>query len=106
MVGVQKCTNQDARQLYDGQGGIPRGFKSREDSSGLDGGEAMTSPLDIAPLVHDVAHSTPIISDYMELWDYASGARFRGFTATDINGEPTLFVFFDAAVIGRNLKQG
>jgi hypothetical protein len=45
------------------------------------------------------------IDAWLEIWDYTSGCSFRGFVGG--NGDKkSLFVFFDASVIGRDLKQG
>lgn len=42
----------------------------------------------------------------MEIWDYQGGASFRAFVAHDfVRDEKSLFVFFDAGVIGRDLKK-
>ncbi|KAH9822015.1 ornithine decarboxylase antizyme like protein [Teratosphaeria destructans] len=46
-----------------------------------------------------------VIREYMEMWDYTGGARFRGFVA-EKDDERALFVFFDKAVIGKDLKPG
>lgn len=46
------------------------------------------------------------ISSWLEIWDYAGGSSFRAFLAEDVGSEDkTLFVFFDAHVLGRDLKQ-
>ncbi|KAK1756715.1 ornithine decarboxylase antizyme-domain-containing protein [Echria macrotheca] len=46
------------------------------------------------------------IGAWLEIWDYAGGSSFRAFLAEDAAGEDkTLFVFFDAHVLGRDLKQ-
>ncbi|KAF2671126.1 hypothetical protein BT63DRAFT_453512 [Microthyrium microscopicum] len=45
------------------------------------------------------------VSSFFELWDYVSGARFRGFIA-DKNGTKGLFVFFDRHAFGTDLKPG
>ncbi|KAL8370000.1 hypothetical protein RB595_000386 [Gaeumannomyces hyphopodioides] len=42
---------------------------------------------------------------WMEIWDYVGGAGFRGFLVEGGNGEKSAFVFFDMAVVGRDLKQ-
>jgi len=42
---------------------------------------------------------------WMEIWDYVGGTSFRGFLVED-GGEKSLFAFFDAGVVGRDLKQG
>ncbi|KAF2011900.1 hypothetical protein BU24DRAFT_375185 [Aaosphaeria arxii CBS 175.79] len=44
-----------------------------------------------------------LVSDWVEIWDYVGGNRFRGFVA-EKDGEKTLFVFFDQLVIGGDLK--
>lgn len=46
-----------------------------------------------------------LIKDYVEVWDYAGGARFRGFVA-EKRDVRTMFVFFDKAVVGMDLKPG
>jgi hypothetical protein len=45
------------------------------------------------------------ITDYIEMWDYVGGIRFRGFVA-EKEGEKAMFVFFDESVIGGDLKAG
>ncbi|KAK4039882.1 ornithine decarboxylase antizyme-domain-containing protein [Parachaetomium inaequale] len=43
---------------------------------------------------------------WLEIWDYAGGSSFRGFVAEDATRETkSLFVFFDAHSITRDLKQ-
>jgi hypothetical protein len=43
---------------------------------------------------------------WLEIWDYAGGASFRGFVAEDARGETkSLFIFFDEHSITRDLKQ-
>lgn len=44
------------------------------------------------------------IYQWLEVWDYAGGCSFRGFIAGS-GEQKCLFVFFDKAVIGRDLKQ-
>ncbi|KAF2772501.1 hypothetical protein EJ03DRAFT_266321, partial [Teratosphaeria nubilosa] len=46
-----------------------------------------------------------VVREYMEMWDYTGGARFRGFVA-EKDDERALFVFFDKEVIGKDLKPG
>ena len=46
-----------------------------------------------------------LIREYVEVWDYAGGARFRGFVA-ERGDERSLFVFFDREVVGLDLKPG
>lgn len=43
---------------------------------------------------------------WMEIWDYQGGASFLAFAAEDfITGEKSLFTFFDAGVVGYDLKK-
>jgi hypothetical protein len=51
------------------------------------------------------ARDASIISDCIEMWDYVGGVRFRGFVAEQ-GGEKAMFVFFDQAVVGGDLKAG
>ena len=44
-----------------------------------------------------------VITDYIEMWDYVGGIRFRGFVV-EKEEERAMFVFFDEAVIGADLK--
>ncbi|KAK7722554.1 hypothetical protein SLS64_001091 [Diaporthe eres] len=44
-------------------------------------------------------------TSWMEIWDYQGGASFRAFTVEDYaRDERTLFTFFDAGVVGHDLK--
>jgi hypothetical protein len=45
------------------------------------------------------------ISDYIEMWDYVGGIRFRGFVAAK-EDERAMFIFFDESVINGDLKAG
>jgi hypothetical protein len=46
------------------------------------------------------------ITGWLEIWDYAGGSSFRGFVAEDASrGTKSLFVFFDAHSITRDMKQ-
>ncbi|CAK7200096.1 hypothetical protein SEUCBS139899_002785 [Sporothrix eucalyptigena] len=49
------------------------------------------------------AYSVP--SAWLELWDFAGAASFRGFLAEDPAGGQSLFAFFDAHVLHRDLKR-
>lgn len=49
--------------------------------------------------------SCGLVKNYVEVWDYAGGARFRGFVA-EKGGERALFVFFDKDVLDKDLKPG
>jgi hypothetical protein len=46
-----------------------------------------------------------LVTDWLEVYDYVGGARFRGFIA-ETHGERNLFVFFDQGVLGNDLKPG
>ena len=45
------------------------------------------------------------VSEYVEVWDYAGGTRFRGFVA-EKDDERAMFIFFDKEVVGKDLKPG
>jgi hypothetical protein len=47
----------------------------------------------------------PQVTQWLEIYDYASDARFRGFVATDSYGQRSLFVFFEHNVVGKDLKK-
>lgn len=44
------------------------------------------------------------VTGWLEFWDYAGGASFRAFVAED-GDERSLFAFFDAGLMGRDLKK-
>jgi len=46
-----------------------------------------------------------MVEQWIELWDYVGGARFRGFVA-EHEGERALFVFFDEGAVANDLKPG
>lgn len=46
-----------------------------------------------------------LITDYVEVWDYVAGARFRGFVAEKVDTR-TMCIFFDRDIVGMNLKPG
>ncbi|KAH0537116.1 hypothetical protein FGG08_006078 [Glutinoglossum americanum] len=45
------------------------------------------------------------VHEWLEVWDYVGGARFRGFVGGGDDAK-SLFIFFDEGVIGRDLKHG
>lgn len=46
------------------------------------------------------------VTAWMEIWDYQGGASFLAFVAEDLaSGEKSLFTFFDAGIVGRDLKK-
>jgi hypothetical protein len=46
-----------------------------------------------------------VVSDWIEMWDYVGGIRFRGFVA-EKEDEKAMFVFFDQSVVVGDLKAG
>lgn len=57
------------------------------------------------PLTSSTKSTTSLVSDWMEMWDYVGGLRFRGFV-TGHGDQRSLFAFFDDAVMGKDLKPG
>jgi len=47
-----------------------------------------------------------LLREYVEVWDYTAGQRFRGFVAEKDDGQRAMFVFFDRQVVGKDLKPG
>jgi len=45
------------------------------------------------------------VSEWLEVWDYSTGLSFRGFVG-GTGSQRSLFVFFDEAVVGQDLKPG
>ncbi|KAK4574226.1 hypothetical protein LTR86_001987 [Recurvomyces mirabilis] len=58
-----------------------------------------------SPDGRDYPKTGGVVKDYVEIWDYVGGARFRGFVA-EKEDERSMFVFFDREVIGKDLKPG
>jgi hypothetical protein len=46
-----------------------------------------------------------LLTDWLEMYDYTGGARFRGYIADGIECS-SMFVFFDKGVLGNELKPG
>jgi len=65
----------------------------------------LPSPSPSADSAIDMAVPHSAVREWVEIWEYAAGLRFRGFVS-DKNGLSTLFVFFDKSVIGPDLKNG
>ena len=68
--------------------------------------------LALAPAVQSTATSlmpyhrqNGFLTDWLEMYDYAGGARFRGFVAEGPE-DKSMFVFFDEGVQGNDLKPG
>jgi hypothetical protein len=47
----------------------------------------------------------PSIQKWVEVWDYAGDAIYRGFVAS-MDNERTMFVFFEGSALGHGLKSG
>ncbi|KAI9675616.1 MAG: hypothetical protein M1817_000982 [Caeruleum heppii] len=47
----------------------------------------------------------PAVEDWIEMWDYGGGTGFRGFVAAQ-GEQRILYVFFEPAIIGHDLKHG
>ena len=57
--------------------------------------------------LHNRYDASSVIAQWLEIWDYTGGTRFRGFTVEGpAQSEKTMFVFFDEVVVGKDLKQG
>jgi hypothetical protein len=88
--------------------GVLNTSDSNDTGSTTGNGAFIDGPLDLRRLpgmVQQPFSSTAAVVDCIEMWDYVGGTRFRGFVA-EKDGEKALFVFFDQAVIGRDLKAG
>ncbi|KAK5138003.1 hypothetical protein LTR08_005800 [Meristemomyces frigidus] len=55
--------------------------------------------------IYPVTKTGASVTEYVEVWDYAGGTRFRGFVA-EKDDERAMFVFFDKEVVGKDLKPG
>lgn len=73
------------------------------DGSALDGDSSALSSSQSSLDSFTEGHGS--VTDWLEVYDYVGGARFRGFIAEN-EGERNLFVFFDQGVLGNDLKQG
>lgn len=65
----------------------------------------LPSPSPSADSAIDLAGPTGAVTEWVEIWEYAAGLRFRGFVSEKA-GLRSLFVFFDKSVIGPDLKNG
>lgn len=54
------------------------------------------------------AEEQGVVQEWIEMWDYVGGVRFRGFVASSpLTTNKSMFVFFDDTVIGNSdLKAG
>lgn len=56
--------------------------------------------------MHDtVTKHRAFISEWIEVWDYASDMNFKGFVG-GLAGHKSLFVFFKPIMVGKDLKPG
>lgn len=58
------------------------------------------------PEVDGFVERRGLVTQWVEIWDYVGGARFRGFVAEKEDGERAMFVFFDDGVVRSDLKPG
>jgi hypothetical protein len=49
--------------------------------------------------------SEGLVTEWLEMWDYVGGNRFRGFVA-EREDEKAMFIFFDQSVVEGDLKSG
>ena len=59
----------------------------------IDRSAPLPSPSPSADSAIDMAVPNSAVREWVEIWEYAAGLRFRGFVS-DKNGLSTLFVFF------------
>ncbi|KAF2088454.1 hypothetical protein K490DRAFT_72874 [Saccharata proteae CBS 121410] len=100
--GNQDCQDSLAMGMYninDTDATTAKRFESYDSGIGLPTPPAMTSGLN-GPAVHD-----GLVQQWIEVWDYAGGARFRGFVAGE-DEDKSMFVFFDEAAMVKDLKPG
>lgn len=74
--------------------------------SGANSERSMGSPsLEESPFAD--CDTKGAITDWIEMWDYVGGIRFRAFVAENENeDEKVMFVFFDQSVVSGDLKAG
>ncbi|KAI4635636.1 uncharacterized protein J4E87_000590 [Alternaria ethzedia] len=73
---------------------------------GIDARRYSDSSTDsVAPEMVRFEEEKGAIADYIEMWDYVGGIRFRGFVAQK-KDERAMFIFFDESVINGDLKAG
>ena len=67
--------------------------------------DSLVTGTQILPLPSSPTSTASLVSEWVEIWDYVGGLRFRGFAAGQ-GDQRSLFAFFDDAVIGKELKPG
>ncbi|KAF2147171.1 uncharacterized protein K452DRAFT_218062 [Aplosporella prunicola CBS 121167] len=73
--------------------------------SSYDSGICMASPPISGGAVGAPEQLCGTVAQWIEVWDYVGGARFRGFVADDAERK-AMFVFFDPEAVVRDLKPG
>ncbi|KAH7392200.1 ornithine decarboxylase antizyme-domain-containing protein [Phaeosphaeria sp. MPI-PUGE-AT-0046c] len=58
-----------------------------------------------SPEPEALSADTGVVSNWIEMWDYVGGVRFRGFVA-EVEDEKAMFVFFDQSAVAGDLKAG
>lgn len=81
------------------------GVRNNNKKTSIDRSAPLPSPSPSTDSAIDMAVPNSAVREWVEIWEYAAGLRFRGFVS-DKNGLSTLFVFFDKSVIGPDLKNG
>ncbi|KAH0294043.1 hypothetical protein KCU62_g776, partial [Aureobasidium sp. EXF-3399] len=87
------------------QDSLVMGMRNNINKTSIDRSAPLPSPSPSADSAIDMAVPNSAVREWVEIWEYAAGLRFRGFVS-DKNGLSTLFVFFDKSVIGPDLKNG
>ena len=98
MAGVQTFEEEE-NEHHHGRGD----GRARKDLI-YDGLGTPTSPT-LEPEPDGFVERRGLVDMWIEVWDYAGGARFRGFVAGE-GEDRTMFVFFDDGVVGSDLKPG
>lgn len=101
VMGMHNKSNTDNDSLVSDSGN--RRFGGRRHDSGAQLPTPSTSPY--GPVNSAAFASHAHVAEWVEIWDYAGGVRFRGFVG-EKDGDRALFIFFDRSVIGKDLKQG
>lgn len=94
VLGVQKHEEEEFLSDVNDYGVDVRRYNS---------GRIMDSP---SPEAVGAVPQNGMIGQWVEIWDYVGGNKFRGFVADDKTGERAMFVFFDQSVVGGDLKAG
>ncbi len=89
--------------------GVRNNFESRKGREyRYESGHSVHQPVQpsyMSPAPDGFTEPRGLVKHWVEVWDYAGGAHFRGFVAGE-GDEKALFIFFDNGVIGNDLKPG